>query len=187
MKTAFALPANETAERIVRHFQAEGFVGISEALVLRVSLRDGHEMANRATIDKAFEAASEENRVPPVGEFFEIRPYGHFSGFRNFETARAAFQADFSVALRRELPRIFFDSPPVVADDALAAGTKHDALLKLSANVGEQKQYAFAILLNDPGASLFEYLGTHHGNDWRGIMGDFATTAMSFDLAAELL
>lgn len=187
METAFALPANETAERIVRHFQAEGFVGISEALVLRIALKSGAKAADRTAIERAFDQAAEENRAPPVADYFEIRPYGHFSGFREFDDARTAFQTDFSVALRRELPRVFFDAPPVVVDDALATGTKHDALLKLNANVGEQPQYAFAILLNDPDSSLFEYLGTHHGNDWSGIIGEFETTAASFDLAAELL
>lgn len=187
MNTAFALPANETAERIVRHFQAEGFVGISEALVLRISLKKGRGIADQVEIDQAFEKSAQENSVPPVGEYFEIRPYGHFSNFRDYKAARTAFQADFSTALRRGLPRVFFDSPPVVIDDALATGTKHDALLKLSPNLGEHQQYAFAILLNDPDSSLFEYLGTHHGNDWHAIVGDFETTATSFDLSAELM
>ena len=179
---ASTLPADATAERIVRHFQAEGFVGISEALVLRIGLKKGeHDQ-----IEQAFASAAEEGRVPPVGEFFEIRPYGHYSSFRDFETARAAFPSDFSATLRHELPRVYFDAAPVIIDDALATGTKHDALLKLSANTGENLEYAFAILLNDPDSSLFEYLGSHHGNDWREIMGDLEMTASSFALAAEL-
>lgn len=176
-------PADATAERIVRHFQAEGFVGISEALVLRI----GRKKGERSQIEQAFADADEHGRALPVGEFFEIRPYGHYASFRDFEAARAAFPSDFSAALRRELPRVFFDAPPVVIDDALATGTKHDALLKLSTNVGTNGEYAFAILLNDPGSSLFEYLGTHHGNDWQEIIGDFETTASSFALAAELV
>jgi len=161
------------AERIVRHFQSEGFTGISEALVVRIGLRRG----DQSEVDAAFAAAADRRKMPPVGEYFEIRPYGHFSDFRSFDEARTAIQSDFTVGLRKAIPSVFFGPAPVVSEDALATGTKYDAMLKLQNAVGG---YAFAILLNDPDSSFFEYLGTHRGNDWQKIMGDFETTAASF-------
>ena len=173
------LPADGMAERIVRHFQSEGFKGISEALVLRIACRKGE----RAEIEAAFSEALAFDLSPPVGEYFEIRPYGHFSDFRSFDAAKLYIQADFSISLRAALPRVYFDLAPIVIDDALATGTKYDAMLKLSANAGG---YAFAILLNDPDSSFFEYLGTRHGNDWQKIIGDFETSATSFAADIEL-
>ena len=173
------LPADGMAERIVRHFQTEGFKGISEALVLRIARRKGE----RAEIEAAFSEAQALDLSPPVGEYFEIRPYGHFSDFRSFDAAKLYIQADFSIALRAALPRVYFDLAPIVIDDALATGTRYDAMLKLSANANG---YAFAILLNDPDSSFFEYLGTWHGNDWQKIMGDFETSATSFAADIEL-
>lgn len=180
MENTSALPADGTAERVVRHFQAEGFVGISEALIIRIALRKG----DRMEVDAAFETATDDEKMPPLREYFEIRPYGHFSNFRSFTVARAAIQNDFAVSLRNALPSLFFDSAPIVIEDALATSTKYDAMLKLQDNVGG---YAFAILLNDPDSSFFEYLGTHHGNDWQKIMGEFGTTAISFDADIDLL
>jgi deoxyxylulose-5-phosphate synthase len=75
------------------------------------------------------------------------------------------------------LPSIFFDKAPVVADDALATGTKYDAMLKLGDNTFG---YAIAILLNDPNSSFFEYMGTHAGYDWQKIIGDLGAAAASF-------
>lgn len=179
MPSPSRLPANETAERIVRHFQAEGFSGISEALIVRIRLKKG----DRPTVDAAFDAAVEQEVMPPLGEYFEMHPYGHFADQRSFDQARAAFKGDFGVSLRRELPSLYFDAAPVVIDDALATGTKYDAMIKLSDNVGG---YALAILLNDPTSSFFEYLGSHRGYDWGKIMGDFGTVATSFEHEGEL-
>lgn len=180
MENSVALPANETAEHIVRHFQAEGFVGITEALILRVSLRKG----DRADVDAAFKAAESLGTAPPVSEYFEIRPYGYFSHFRDFAAALASIRSDFAVRLRNALPCVFFDSAPVVMDDALATGTKYDLMVKFRDNVAG---CAFAVLLNDPDSSLFDYLGTHHGNDWQEILGDFGSTVASFEPAIDLL
>ena len=114
-------------------------------------------------------------------QYFEILPFGHYSGIRSFDEARAAIQSDFTEALRMEIPRVFFDPAPVVIDDAMATGTKYDVLMKIKDNVDE---YAFAILLNDPDASFLEYIGTHHGADWQQIMGNFEITTSS--LASEI-
>lgn len=177
MKNTSTLQADGAAERIVRHFQANGFVGITEALVIRIRLKEG----NRTEVDTAFEVAHEQEKNPPVQQYFEIHPFGHFSDFRSFTEARSAIQSDFTEALRMEVPRVFFDPAPVVIDDAMATGTKYDVLMKISDNVNG---YAFGILLNDPDASFLEYVGTHHGNDWQKIMGDFEITTTS--LAAEI-
>ncbi len=177
MKNTNTLQGNEAAERIVRYFQANGFAGITEALIIRISLKAGH----RAEIDSAFEAAHEQEISPPVQQYFEVKPFGHFSDFRSFAEAKSAIQADFTQALRMEVPRVFFDPAPVVIDDALATGPKYDALMKITDNVDG---YAIAILLNDPDASFLEYIGTHRGNDWQQIMGKLEITAAS--LAAEI-
>ncbi|HRE16265.1 MAG TPA: hypothetical protein PLW86_04235, partial [Rhodocyclaceae bacterium] len=138
----------------------------------------------RAQIVAAFNAASAAAKPLPVSEFFEIQPYGHFAHFRSLAEAKAAIKSDFTPALREALPRIYFDNAPVLADDALATGTKYDALIKLRDNLGE---YAFAVLLNDPDASFFEYMGTHHGDNWQEIIGDFGNAAASLATAPDLL
>jgi len=177
MKNTLSLQANEAAERIVRHFQANGFAGISEALILRIRLKEG----DRAEIEAAFEAAHEREVPPPVQQYFEMRPFGHYSDFRSFDEARSAIQSDFTEALRMEIPRVFFDPAPVVIDDAMGTGSKYDVLMKITDNV---EGYAIGILLNDPDASFLEYIGTHHGDDWQKIMGNFEITTSS--LAAEI-
>jgi len=177
MKNTPTLQANEAAERIVQYFQANGFTGISEALVIRIRLKEG----DRAEIDAAFEAAHEQEISPPVQQYFEIRPFGHYSNFRSFAEARSAIQSDFTEALRMEIPRVFFDPAPVMIDDAMASGAKYDVLMKITDNI---EGYAIGILLNDPDASFLEYIGTHHGDDWQQIMGNFEITTAS--LASEI-
>lgn len=180
MNNTLVLPADLVAERIVRHFQAEGFAGITEALIVRIRLIKGDQQE----VEAAFDRAVDRDVTPPVREFFEIRPYGHFSEERGFAAAKAAFAGDFGVGLRRELPAVYFEQAPVVVDDALATGTKYDAMVKLRDNAGG---YAMAILLNDPNSSFFEYLGTHRTYDWHQIMGDFGTAATTFALDTDLL
>lgn len=169
MKHTSTLQGDNAAKRIVRYFQANGFAGISEALIIRIRLKKG----DRAEVEAEFEAALEQEKSPPVQQCFEIFPCGHFSDSRDFAEAKSAIQSDFTTALRMEIPRVFFDPAPVVIDDALASGTKYDVLMKISDNVDG---YAVAILLNDPDSSFLEYIGTHHGNDWKKIMGDFEIT-----------
>lgn len=173
MENTASLPADAVAERIVRHFQAEGFAGISEALIVRIGLRKG----DRAEVDAAFKLAADQGKAPPVSEYFEIRPYGHFSNFRSFAAAKAAIRTDLTGNLRKRLPEVYFDPAPLVIDDALATGTKYDAMVKLRDNVDG---LAFATLLNDPDSSFLEYLGTGHGNVWQEIIGVFETTAVAF-------
>lgn len=180
MKSTSTLAADGAAERIVRHFQAKGFAGISEALIIRIRLREG----DRTQVDAAFEAAMEQDEMPPVHQYFEINPYGYFSDFRSFAEARSAIESDFTVALRHEVPRVFFDPAPVVIEDALASGTKYDVMMKLRDNVDG---YAFAILLNDPDSSFLDYLESHRGNDWQKIMGEFKTTIKTLDTETDLL
>lgn len=180
MKNTQLMQGNEAAERIVRYFQANGFAGITEALIIRISLKAGH----RAEIDSAFEAAHEQEISPPVHQYFEVKPFGHFSDFRSFEEAKSAIQSDFTLALRTEVPRIFFDPAPVVIDDAMATGPKYDVLMKITDNVDG---YAIGILLNDPDASFLEYIGTHRGNDWQHIMGNLEITTASLASEVNLL
>ena len=169
MNSIAQLPANDAAERIVVHFQAVGFSGISEAFIIRIRLKEG----DRAQVEAAFQAARANGETLPVHRFFEIRPLGHFAESRNYEEARAAILADFTPKLREGLPRVYFDPAPILVDDVLADSTKYDLMIKLRDNVDD---YAFAILLNDPDAAFLDYLGTHLGNDWQQIMGKFETT-----------
>lgn len=180
MENTPALPAAQLAERVVRHFQREGFVGISEALVLRIRLRHG----DRAAVEAAFEAAAQAQESAPLGQWFEISAVGHYSDFRGFPEAKAAIARDFTSALRHGVPRLYFESAPVVIDDPLATDTKYDAMVKLSGNNGG---CAFAILLNDPDASFLDYLGTHHGADWHQVMGDFEAAAVAFKADDEVV
>lgn len=177
MNNSSTLQADKSAERIVRYFQANGFSGISEAFIIRIRLKEG----DRAEVETAFEAAHEQETPLPVQQYFELRPFGHFSDFRSFDEARSAIQSDFTEALRMEIPRVFFDAASVVIDDALASGSKYDVLMKITDNIDG---YAIGILLNDPDASFLEYIGTHHGNDWKQIMGNFEITTAA--LAAEI-
>lgn len=180
MTTTSTLPADGAAKSIVRYFQSNGFAGISEAFIVRIRPKT----ADRAEIEAAFEAAHEQEKAPPVHQYFEISPFGHYSDFRSFADARAAIQSDFTEALRLEVPKVFFEPAPVVIDDALASGTKYDVLMKITDNVDG---YAVGILLNDPDASFLEYIGTHHGNDWQQIMGNFASATTSLTLDVNLL
>ena len=158
--------ANAAAERIVRHFQAQGFSGITEALIIQIHLKTG----NRIEIEEAFEAALEQDKAPPLQKYFDIHLFGHFADFRSFAEAKAAIMSDFTPSLRSDIPRVFFDAAPVVIEDPLASGTKYDVIMKLRDNVGE---YAVAVLMNDPDASFLDYIGTHLGSDWKKIMGEF--------------
>jgi hypothetical protein len=179
MNSTTAMPANSSAERIVRHFQAAGFPGISEALVIRIRLKK----ADRHVVEAAFDKAADLGVAPPLSEYFDIRPYGFYSELRSFSEAKAAVQADFGANLRRKLPGIYFDVAPVIVDDALATGTKYDALIKFSDNMLD---YAVAVLLNDPTSSFFEYMKSHRGNDWQKIIGDFGAAAVTFDQEVDL-
>lgn len=180
MNSISAMPANSAAERIVRHFQEAGFAGITEAMVIRIRLKKG----DRHEVDAAFEKAAELGVMPPVAEYFEIRPYGFYSGMRSFEQAKAEVKSDFGAALRQMIPGVYFDVAPVVADDALATGTRYDALIKFSNNMLD---YAVAVLLNDPTSSFFEYLDTHRGDDWQKIIGEFETAVSAYDQDVNLL
>ena len=173
MSSPPALPADGIAQRIVRHYQAQGFAGIKEALILRIRLKKG----DRREVEIAFDTAVEKGRALPMHEQFEVRAIGHFAESRSFAEAKAAIQSDFSVVLRREMPSVFFDPAPVLIDDPMASGTKYDAMVKLWDNL---EDCAYAILLNDPDASFIDYLGSHHGNDWQRIMENFGATASSF-------
>lgn len=180
MKITFTLPTDGVAESIVRYFQANGFAGISEAFIIRIRPKVG----DRAEIEAAFEAAHEQEISPPVHQYFEISPFGHFADSRSFAEAGAAIQTDFTDALRMEIPRVFFDPAPVVVDDALASGTKYDVLMKITDNIDG---CAIGILLNDPDASFLEYIGTPHGKDWQQIMDNLANATTSLTSETNLL
>jgi len=171
--------ADTAAEHIVLHFQAQGFTGISEALIIQIRLRAG----DRAEIEAAFEAAQEQDKSPPIEKFFEIRSLGHYAEFRSFEEARSAFSSDLTLSLRSDIPKVFFSPAPLVLEDPIASGTKYDVIMKLRDSVNG---YAVAILMNDPDASFFDYIGTHLGSDWKKIMGEFEIASTSLGDALKL-
>lgn len=172
MNNSSTLLADDAARSIVKHFQSNGFDGISEALIVRIRLKQG----DRASVEAAFEAAAHNDEAPPLHQYFEILPWGYFSDFRSLAEAKAAFQSDFTIGLRAEVVRVFFEPAPVVIDDPLASGTKYDVLMKLRDNV---RGYAIAMLLNDPDASFLDYVGRQQGSDWQKIMGDFEVTSQA--------
>src|SRR5438309_1177431 len=112
MNSITSMPANGAAERIVRHFQAAGFPGISEALVIRVRLKK----ADRHEVEAAFGRATDRGASPPLSEYFEIRPYGFYSEQRSFAQAKAEVLSDFGINLRSKLPGIYFDAAPVIVE-----------------------------------------------------------------------
>jgi hypothetical protein len=179
MNNITSMPANNAAERIVQHFQAAGFPGISEALVIRIRLKK----ADRHEVEAAFGRAADRGVSPPLSEYFEVRPYGFYSEQRSFAQAKDEVLSDFGNNLRCRLPSIYFDVAPVIIEDALATGTKYDALIKFSDNVLD---YAVAVLLNDPASSFFEYMNSHRGNVWQKIIGDFGAAALAFDQEVDL-
>jgi len=166
------LAADAVAKRIVRHFQVQGFTRITEALIIQIH----HVAGDRTEIDEAFEAAQEEGKAPPVKAYFEIYPCGHYAETRSFDDAKSALKSDFTPTLINDIPRVFFDPAPVLVDDPLASGTKYDVMMKLRDNAGG---CAVVVLLNDPGASFIDYVGTHPGSDWQKIMGDFEIVTTS--------
>jgi hypothetical protein len=171
--------ANAAAQRIVRHFQSKGFTRITEALILHIR----HIAGDRAEVDKAFEAAHKQGRMPPLSMYFSIHSYAHYSEFRSFDEAKAALAKDFTLTLIYDIPQVFFDPAPVLGDDPLASGTKYDVIMKAWDN---EEGCAIAILLNDPDASFVDYIGTHPGADWQKIMGDFKVASSSLSDAFTL-
>ena len=176
MTISTSLPADATAERIVRHFQAQGFPGITEAVLVRLRLKKG----DRLEVDAAFDRALARNAAAPVQEYFQIQLYGHYSELRSLLNIKTAFADDFTSGLRAQIASVYFDAAPVVANDALANDTKYDALLKLQDNADG---YAVAVLLNDPTSSFFEYMESQAGFDWQTIIGtlDAAASALVAD------
>jgi hypothetical protein len=164
--------ANLAAQRIVRHFQSKGFTRITEALIIQIH----HTAGSRDEVEEAFDDAHAQGKAPPLGKYFSIYSYGHYSEFRSFDEAKSSLRGDFTLSLINEIPKIFFEPAPVMADDPLASGTKYDVIMKVWDNV---RDYAVAILLNDPNASLVDYIGTHPGADWHKIMGDFEVVSTS--------
>ncbi len=171
--------ADKAAERIVRHFQAKGFTHITEALLIQIH----HIGADRTVIEEAFEAAQEQDKAPPVAQYFEIRPCGHYAESRNFDEAKSALKSDLTTTLINDIPKVFFDAAPVVIDDPLASGTKYDVMMKLRDNLNG---YAVVVLLNDPSASFIDYVGSYPGSDWQKIMGEFEFATQSLGDVLEL-
>ncbi|MDD2699756.1 MAG: hypothetical protein PHH36_00830 [Sideroxydans sp.] len=171
--------ANAAAQRIVRHFQGKGFTRITEAMILHIR----HIAGERAEVDEAFEVAHKQGRVPPLSMYFTIHSYGHYSEFRSFDEAKAALGNDFTLTLIHDIPQVFFEPAPVMADDPLATGTKYDVIMKVWDNV---EGCAIAILLNDPDASFVDYIGTHPGAEWQKIMGDLVVASTSLSDAFSL-
>lgn len=180
MTISTSLPADATAERIVRHFQSQGFPGITEAVLVRIRLKKGDKLE----VDAAFDRALARDATPPVQEFFQIQLYGFYSEIRGLLNIKTAFADDFTSGLRAELSSVYFDAAPVVVNDALATGTKYDAMLKLGDNADG---YAVAVLLNDPTSSFFEYMESHAGYDWQTIIGTLGAAATSFVADEDLL
>jgi hypothetical protein len=180
MTSSTGLPADTTAERIVRHFQEQGFPGITEAVLVRLRLKKG----DRLEVDAAFDRALARDATPPVQEYFQIQLYGFYSEIRGLLNIKTAFADDFTRGLRAELSSVYFDAAPVVVNDALATDTKYDAMLKLSDNADG---YAVAVLLNDPTSSFFEYMESHAGYDWQTIIGTLGAAAASFAADEDLL
>ena len=120
MTTSSSLPADTTAERIVRHFQAEGFPGITEAVLVRIRLKKG----DRLEVDAAFDRALARDATPPVQEYFQIQLHGFYSEIRSLLNIKTAFADDFTsvfAVVGKILIEPLRDGPFVGIDGDLAA------------------------------------------------------------------
>jgi hypothetical protein len=168
-------PMDGFAQEVVTHFRELGFLGISEAVVLHFKKK----MGSREEIEASFHASADADQNPPLAKHFEAQLVGHYSETRSLAEIRSALGNDFTRNLRSEVPRLFFSPPPAYADDPIAAGTKYDAMLKLTD--GNEEDGAFLILLNDPDSSFLDRL--KQGDTWDRMTQSFADGMAAFCLS----
>lgn len=138
------------AERLIRHFQKNGFADVTEAVVLHVRSRN---LSTYETVSSAFKDADADGVSIPLSQFFEIRFIECFSESRSEEEIRSQFHADFEPELRRNFPELYFGKTNYLFDQN-AVGTKYDIAIRIGRT---NETGAKIVLLNDPGSSFVEF------------------------------
>ncbi|MFB0965759.1 MAG: hypothetical protein QMC36_09040 [Patescibacteria group bacterium] len=140
------------AERLIRHFQKNGFVDVTEAVVLHVKARKG-VASSYEVVSQEFARASAQGSSVSLSQFFEVRFIESFSQQRSEEEIRNMFHSDFEPELRRNFPELYFGKTNYLFDQN-AVGTKYDIAIRIGRT---NESGAKIVLLNDPGSSFVEY------------------------------
>lgn len=138
------------AERLIRHFQKNGFVDVTEAVVLHVKARG---FATYEAVNEEFKQADYKGASLPLSQFFEVRFIECFSESRSEEEIRSHFHSDFEPELRRNFPELYFGKTNYLFDQN-ATGTKYDIAIRIGRTSPSGVRI---VLLNDPGSSFVEF------------------------------
>lgn len=139
------------SERLVRHFQNNGFNDVTEAVVLHVK---GSSNLSFEQVSDEFAKADAKKSPIPLSRFFEVRFIECYSDKRTESEIRSQFQQDFEWKLRKNFPELFFEKKNYLFDDK-AEKTKYDIAIRIGRKSPEG--VVKVVLLNDPGASFVEY------------------------------
>jgi len=140
------------AERLIRHFQKNGFSDVTEAVVLHVKARSGMN-SSYEEVNEAFAQASAMGRSVSLSQFFELRFIECFSDTRSEAEIRQNFPTDFEPELRRNFPELYFEKTNYLFDQN-AVGTKYDIAIRIGRT---NDTGAKIVLLNDPGNSFVQF------------------------------
>lgn len=159
------------AERLIRHFQKNGFVDVTEAVVLHAKARG---FATYESVSEEFQRADSKGASLPLSQFFEVRFIECFSESRSEEEIRSHFHSDFEPELRRNFPDLYFGKTNYLFDQN-ATGTKYDIAIR----IGRTSQSgARIVLLNDPGSSFVEFFEKQMKalEEWEDLCSDLKAT-----------
>lgn len=158
------------AERLIRHFQKNGFVDVTEAVVLHVK---GRNFATYEAVSEEFARADSKGASLPLSQFFEVRFIECFSESRTEEEIRGQFHSDFEPELRRNFPELYFGKTNYLFDQN-AAGTKYDIAIRIGRT---NETGAKIVLLNDPGSSFVEFFERQMKavEEWDDLCSDLKT------------
>lgn len=161
------------AERLIRHFQKNGFVDVTEAVVLHVKARK-NLAASYEVVSQEFARAHAQGSSVSLSQFFEVRFIECFSEARTEETIRGQFHADFEPELRRNFPDLYFGKTNYLFDQN-AIGTKYDIAIRIGRT---NESGAKIVLLNDPGSSFVEYFEKQMKavEEWDDLCSDLKAT-----------
>lgn len=159
------------AERLIRHFQKNGFVDVTEAVVLHVKARN---FATYESVSEEFRHADEKGDALPLSHFFEVRFIECFSESRSEEEIRSNFPADFEPELRRDFPELYFGKTNYLFDKN-ATGTKYDVAIRIGRSTDSG---ARIVLMNDPDSSFGEAFERQMKamEEWEDLCSDLKAT-----------
>lgn len=159
------------AERLIRHFQKNGFTDVTEAVILHVKARDS---ASYEKVTAEFARAEKEDTPVQLAQFFEFRWIECYSESRTEDEIRKQFNSDFEPELRKTFPELFFGKTNYLFDKN-AVGTKYDIAIRIGRNIDN---VAKIVLLNDPGSSFVEFFDRQLKaiEEWEALCDDLKAT-----------